>query len=358
MRSLRPWSPARGRQLGQNAFGHFLGIADDADGDALGEPDAVGVDVDLNDLRLLRPIVEAIAGKRREGIEPGAEAEHDIGLGDQFHRGLGAVVAQRASEQRMRAREGVVVLIADADRRIETLGQLLRGGNGATDHHAGAVEDHRELRFGQKLGCGCKCIITTGRALELDDGRQIDIDHLGEVVARHVDLGRGRETLGIHDDAVEDFGDAVGIAHLFLIADHVLEQRHLLDFLEAALADGAVGGLRRHQQQRRVVPVGGFHGGDEVGDAGTVLGDHHRHLAGGPGVAIGHHAARALVGAIEEGDAGLGEQIRDRHEGRADDAEGNLDSMHLQNLDEGLFGGHAHSVSLQEFDAVVMMPDF
>ena len=29
-----------------------------------------------------------------------------------------------------------------------------------------------------------------------------------------------------------------GIAHLLLVADHVAEQRHLLDFLEAALADG------------------------------------------------------------------------------------------------------------------------
>jgi hypothetical protein len=34
---------------------------------------------------------------------------------------------------------------------------------------------------------------------------------------------------------------------------------HLLDFLEAALPHGLVGRLRRDQQQRRVVPVGGFH---------------------------------------------------------------------------------------------------
>ena len=39
------------------------------------------------------------------------------------------------------------------------------------------------------------------------------------------------------------------IAHLLLIADHLLEQRHLRHFLEAALADGLVGRLGRHQQQ-------------------------------------------------------------------------------------------------------------
>ena len=135
-----------------------------------------------------------------------------------------------------------------------------------------------------------------------------------------------------------------GIAHLFLIAHHVLEQRHLLHFLEAALADGAVGGLRRDQQQRRVVPVGGLHRRHEIGDARPVLGDHHAHLAARAGEAIGHHAARAFVGAVPEGDAGLGEQVGNRHEGRADDAESMLDAVHLQNLDEGLFGGHAHGI--------------
>ena len=40
-----------------------------------------------------------------------------------------------------------------------------------------------------------------------------------------------------------------------------------------------------------------------------------------------------------------GEQVRDRHHRRADDAEGMLDAVHLQDLDEGLFGGHAHGKS-------------
>ena len=48
-----------------------------------------------------------------------------IGLLDQFHRRLGAVVAERASKQRVRTGEGIIVLVADADRRIKALGQLL-----------------------------------------------------------------------------------------------------------------------------------------------------------------------------------------------------------------------------------------
>src|SRR3546814_9452987 len=45
---------------------------------------------------------------------------------------------------------------------------------------------------------------------------------------------------------------------------------------------------------------------------------------------------------VPEGDAGLGEEIGDRHEGRADDAEAVLDAMHLQHLHEGFFRRHLH----------------
>ena len=48
------------------------------------------------------------------------------------------------------------------------------------------------------------------------------------------------------------------------------------------------------------------------------------------------------MGAIPELDARCREQIRDRHHGRPDDAEGMLDAMHLEDFDEGLLSGHFH----------------
>ena len=51
----------RRRQLRQNALGDQLGIAANADGHWLGQTDPVGVDVDLNDLGGLRPVVDAVA---------------------------------------------------------------------------------------------------------------------------------------------------------------------------------------------------------------------------------------------------------------------------------------------------------
>ncbi len=133
-----------------------------------------------------------------------------------------------------------------------------------------------------------------------------------------------------------------GIAHLFLVADHVAKQRHLLDFLEAALPDRLVRRLRRHQQHRRVIPVGGLDGGHEIRDARAILRNRHAHLAGRARIAVADEAAIGLVRNVPECDAGLGKQIGDRHERRTDDAEGVLDAVHLQHLHEGFFCRHLH----------------
>ncbi|CAI8428282.1 MAG: Uncharacterised protein [Rhodospirillaceae bacterium] len=225
--------------------------------------------------------------------------------------------------------EGIVVLVVAAHRRIEALSQLDRSRNGPAQHHTGAVENDRELGFRQQRrgavdGVGIAC-----RAANAHDLRQVDIDHLGPEVPRYVDLCRRRAAEGLFDYPVQHFGDPRRVAHFFLVADHVLEQRHLLDFLEAALTDGLVRGLRGHQQQRGVVPVGGLDRGDEVGDARAVLRDRHGHLTGRTAVTVRRHPGVTLVRTVPELDPSLREEVRDRHHGRADDPEGMLDSMHL-----------------------------
>ena len=46
----------------------------------LGQSDAVGVDVDLDNLRVLRPVVDAVAGKSGERVEARSERQHHVGL--------------------------------------------------------------------------------------------------------------------------------------------------------------------------------------------------------------------------------------------------------------------------------------
>ncbi len=298
--------------------------------------------IDLDDLGGLRPVVDAVARQRRERVEPGAERQHHVGLGDELHRRLRAVVAERADRERMAAGEAVIVLVVVAHRRIELFGQRDAFGDRVAEHDARARQDHREFRSRQQLCRLRDGMGAAGRTLEFDDRRQVDVDHLRPVVARNVDLRRRRQALGFQDDAVENFRRARGVAHLFLVADHVAEQRHLLDFLEAALPDGLVRRLRRHQQHRRVIPVGGLDGGDEIGDARAILRNRHGHLAGRARIAVADEAAIGLVRNVPESDAGLGKQIGDRHERRTDDAEGVLDAVHLQHLHEGFFRRHLH----------------
>ena len=75
----------------------------------------------------------------------------------------------------------------------------------------------------------------------------------------------------VQDDAVEHFGNAVRVAHLFLMTDDAAKQRHLLGLLKAALTDRLVGGLRRHQQHQCVIPLDRFDRCDETVEARADL---------------------------------------------------------------------------------------
>src|SRR5215469_4814161 len=88
----------------------------DADRDGLHEPEHARVAVDLDDLRLPRPVVETVLRQGAEGTEARAECEYDIRLRDELHGGLRALIAEGTRGERMGGGEGVVVQIAVADR--------------------------------------------------------------------------------------------------------------------------------------------------------------------------------------------------------------------------------------------------
>ena len=55
-------------QVSEKLLGNLLGVTLDCDVDLLGQTNSVGVDVNLDDLGFLRPIVDAVARQRRERI--------------------------------------------------------------------------------------------------------------------------------------------------------------------------------------------------------------------------------------------------------------------------------------------------
>ena len=177
-------------QAREQLLSNQLGVALDPDFDPLGQADAIGVDVDLDQLGILGPVVDTVTRQGRERVQARPQRQHHVGLGDQLHGCFGSVVAQRAAGQRMRAGEGVVMLVVAAHGRIEALGQLDRSRNGPAQHNARTIENNRELGFGQQCGCAVDRVGVTRRATDTHDLRQVDVDHLGPEVTRHVDLCR------------------------------------------------------------------------------------------------------------------------------------------------------------------------
>ncbi len=71
-------------------------VAMDADRDRLDQAEHARVRVDLNDLGLLRPVVEPVLRQRAEGPKPRAERQDHVRLRDELHRRLRSLIAERA----------------------------------------------------------------------------------------------------------------------------------------------------------------------------------------------------------------------------------------------------------------------
>ena len=116
------------------------------------QPQHAMVGVHLDDAGVLGPVIQPVLRQGAEGPEPRAQRQHHVGLGQELHAGLGALVAQRAAPQRMARRKGVVVQIAGHHRCAQQLGQRHALGLPVREQHAAAGHDHREARLGQQPG--------------------------------------------------------------------------------------------------------------------------------------------------------------------------------------------------------------
>ena len=95
---------ARG-QLGRQRRRRRLGVAADAHRHRAHQPQHAMVGVHLDDAGVLGPVIQPVLRQGAEGPEPRAQRQHHVGLGQELHAGLGALVAQRAAPQRMARRK-------------------------------------------------------------------------------------------------------------------------------------------------------------------------------------------------------------------------------------------------------------
>mmetsp|Transcript_80301 Transcript_80301/g.126735 ORF Transcript_80301/g.126735 Transcript_80301/m.126735 type:complete len:210 (-) Transcript_80301:255-884(-) len=205
--------------------------------------------------------------------------------------------------------EGIVVLIVAAHRCTQLLRQFHRSLYCSRENHTGAVQQDREFGLGQNLGRLLSGTFAARGALQLDARGQWELHHLCPEVSRNVDLCRGTAVKCLLDHTVQYLADARMVSDLLLIAHAILKHGHLFHFLKSTLADCLVGCLRGNQQQWGMIPVSRLHRRHKVGDTRSILGDHHGHLPGSPGVAIRHHSSIALMRTIPEFDACSWEEI-------------------------------------------------
>jgi len=112
----------------------------------------LGIDIDLDDLRIFREVIDVVLRQRAEDGKPRADGQHDVGFGERLHGRLGTHVADGPDGQGMVSVKRVIVQIRHRHRRRQVF------GNGFDDlqrigiHHASAGDNDRILRPGQKLG--------------------------------------------------------------------------------------------------------------------------------------------------------------------------------------------------------------
>ena len=242
------------RAASTSARGRGLRIAADADRDRLHQAEHLRVGVDLDDLRVLRPVVEAVLRQRAERSEARAEREHDVGLRDELHRRLAALVAERSAPQRMARRERIVVQIARGDRRLQQLGERDALRTAVRHDDAAAGEDHRELRRGEQRRRLVEAALAAGAALDRERPRNLALDVAVEEVARDVELRRAHLEHRAVERAAGELGHARPVVHVRLVLGDLREDRQLLGLLEAAEAERHAAGLRRDRRRPASAP--------------------------------------------------------------------------------------------------------
>ena len=329
-----------GRQALEQLDGHRLGVAVDAHGDFFDQAQIGVVGFNLDDLGLFGPVVHAVLGQGAKRPHARAQRHHHVGLGDQLHGGLGALVTQRACPQRVAGREGVVAQIAVGHGRAQALGQ----GHALLDRiahdHTAARQNDRKLRVGQQLHGGVQAVFAARAAFHAHGLGNFAVDFAIKIVTRNVQLGGTHFRDGAVKAACGELGHALGVVHMALVFGEFLKHGQLLRLLEAAQAHAHGAGFGGDHDHRAVRPIGRRNGGDAVADARAVLANDHAMAAAHTGITIGHVRPALLVHHRNQSDACGGKNVHGVHEGRAHDAEHVGHAVGDHGFHKGLGGRH------------------
>jgi hypothetical protein len=302
------------------------------------------VDVDVHHPHLVgRRMTPALGGDRA-----GAAADEDHRVGGVHQRpGLGRAAVAAHHPHRQRVAVGEASLTADGGRhgRVQGLGQGRELTLGARDDHPAAADEERVLGGADdlrrrpdlgRIGRHAPRRVGAERGIRPDlvgrHGLVLDIEGKAQMSGPGPARGHGREGRA---QGPRDGGGAVD--HLVPLGQGP-EQRLLIELGQGEAAprgDGDIGGDREHGHRGL---VGLDDTRQDVGGAAAARPLADAHLAGDPGVGVGHVGRRALVPGEDMGDAVIEpvEGVVERQAGVAAEAEHDLDLVGLQHADDGL----------------------
>ena len=217
-----------------------------------------------------------------ERAEAGAKGDHNVGLGDQAHGGLGALVTEWANPLWVRCGERVVVQVGVWHGATQAFGERNTFGHGIAHNDTATGKEYRVGGAGDQVGSFVEFLGTTGAAAVLGRLRDLDIDVAVEAVTRDVQLGWTHFAERTVEAARGDLGHTAFVVDVALVLGELFEHGQLVGFLETTEADAHGAGLGRDDHDGRVGPERSCDGGYAVGDAWSVLPDDHTLFAAYP----------------------------------------------------------------------------
>ena len=305
----------------------------------------LGVDIDLDDLGLLREVIDVILGQGPEDGKPGADGKHDIRLGKDPHGRLGAHVADGADGQGMITVEGVVVEIGNRHRRRQVLRDGLDDVEGVCIDRTPSGDDHRVFSPGEKLGCLIKTF-QRAAATGIDPVLGGLEDRLLNLTIEIIPGNIIQDSAPVRVSDPEGGSQAVrrpfGVGHPDRRLGDGPEDRYLIAFLETIPTDRGGSSRGRNNDKGGMTHIGRRHRRHHIGDAGAVLAGHHTGPACHPGIGVLHVGCTLFMTDGNEFDACRREEIQHVHKGRTHNPANMVYAFGQQGLDNRFTGRHSY----------------
>lgn len=321
--------------------------------DVLGKTKTSLVNIDLDDLCVLREVIEIVLRKSPEDGESRSKSNDNISFMHGVHGRLVALVTKVTDRKTMVGGEGIVMEVGASNGGAKILGKSSDFTVGISHGDTTTSKDDGVLGVLDEFNSVLQSLFTSSGVHLLLGSADGVLVLTVEKVTRDVDLDGSTFVHGNVEGLSGKLGHAGRVVNVGLELGNSREDGHLVELLETTVSLGHGTSLGGDDHDGGVSPVSGGDSSKEVGDTGTVLGDADSVFSRGTSVTISHVGSVLFVSYGNESNSSSGPEIKGVHEGRSDNTEGVGNSMGNHLLDESLRVRHVGGNSKCDFIGVL-----